>query len=597
MCGYLGELSLRPFDRENLFESNLSQVCRGPDETKYLEKVIGQKNYNLSLVFNRLSIIDLSGLASQPMVSEEFKTLIVFNGEIYNHNELRKSLENYCTFKTSHSDTEVLLNGLSLEGPSFLNKVRGQFSLVFIDYKNVKVLMARDRLGQKPLFYKHIKDSLIFSTNLKSLIKQSSDTVLDEKQVTSYLNYGVVPSPNTLFKNIYKLKPANFIIFDLNKRLDIVEDKIYWKPESFIGQNKFNQDTFIEKFKESLKLRLESDVPVSTFLSGGLDSSSITKGLSDLGGRVNTFSVTHVDKKYDESFWINEVVEKYGTNHTEIQIDQNTIDEAVTKAVNGLDEPYADPSIVPSFVLSRAISKEYKVALSGDGGDELLGGYKRFQIALKDKSSIENFISKTYPMYPGFLGSGSNLLMKSKNPATSYFSTLEDDKFLRLLGFNKNDFPINSFTGKDEDVMKLLTLAEYNFFLSEMMVVKIDRTSMNNSLEVRSPFIDHKLIEYILNSNMSEIIIQNAKQPLKKYLSNDFSSEFLNRKKMGFSLNVEKWIYNNTHIIKEIFNEGEITSSLNPNILNKLSIFKSRINAHRIWKLYILESYLNSLKK
>ena len=191
----------------------------------------------------------------------------------------------------------------------------------------------------------------------------------------------------------------------------------------------------------------------------------------------------------------------------------------------------------------------------------------------------------------------SNLLMKSKNPATSYFSTLEDDKFLRLLGFNKNDFPINSFTGKDEDVMKLLTLAEYNFFLSEMMVVKIDRTSMNNSLEVRSPFIDHKLIEYILNSNMSEIIIQNAKQPLKKYLSNDFSSEFLNRKKMGFSLNVEKWIYNNTHNIKEIFNEGEITSSLNPNILNKLSIFKSRINAHRIWKLYVLESYLNSLKK
>ncbi len=596
MCGYIGEISLKPINKDFLIQSNLCQVCRGPDETKYLEKVVGDQNYNLSLLFNRLSIIDLSEAASQPMISKDFGTLITFNGEVYNHSELRKALEKSCNFETNHSDTEVLLNGLSLEGPKFLNKVRGQFSIVFIDPKNNKVLMARDRLGQKPLFYKYSKNSLTFSTNLKSLVKQTSSDTIDEKQVINYLNFGVVPSPHTIFKNINKVKPSNTIVFDLSKDIKIIEDSIYWEPESYINNNDFDQKIFIEKFKESLEYRLVSDVPVSTFLSGGLDSSSITKGLYEIDAEVNTFSVTHEDKKYDESLWINQVTKKYETNHTEIQINQDNIDNQILNAINSLDEPYSDPSVIPSFVLSQIISKKYKVALSGDGGDELLGGYKRFQNSFQNKNHFKNLASKMYTIYPGYLGSGSNLLMNSKDQPTSYFSSLEDDKFIKMLGLENNTSLKGKFYEERGDSFKSLMLAEYSFFLSEMMCLKIDRTSMSNSLEVRSPFLDHKLIEYVLSSKMSDIVIPNAKQPLKKYLGNDFSHEFINRKKMGFSFNVENWVYKNKEFINDTLNKGEIAYSIDPNILKKLSIYKSRINSHRIWKLLVLEIYIKSIK-
>ena len=183
--------------------------------------------------------------------------------------------------------------------------------------------------------------------------------MIDEKQVINYFSFGVVPSPHTIFSNIYKLRPSNIIVFDLSKDIKIIEDNIYWKPESYINNNDFDQEIFIEKFKESLKYRLVSDVPVSTFLSGGLDSSSVTKGLHEIDGEINTFSVTHEDKKYDESLWINQVIKKYETNHTEVQINQDNIDNQILNAINSLDEPYSDPSVIPSFVLSQIISKKY----------------------------------------------------------------------------------------------------------------------------------------------------------------------------------------------------------------------------------------------
>lgn len=594
MCGYLGSVTKNTIDMNSLIESNQCQICRGPDETRHVEKTFGNKEYHLALIFNRLSIIDLSQNASQPMFSKEFGTTLMFNGEIYNHFELRKELEKKCKFNTSHSDTEVVLNGLSLEGAKFLDKMRGQFSLAFFHNQKNQILLARDRLGQKPLFYKHSSNSLEFSTNLKSLVNLTKNNKIDEEQLINYLNFGVVVSPNTIFKNIYKVNPATFIIFELNENINLIEKNLFWNINNYVARNKFNQENFEELFNEAVKYRLVSDVPIATFLSGGLDSTSITKSLYKLDAEINTFSIIHNEKKYDESKWINEVVKKYNTTHTEIKITTGKVYEEIFNSINSLDEPYADPSVVPSYILSKEISCRFKVALSGDGGDELLGGYQRFQEALINRNIIENLISKLYPIYPSFFGSGSKLQMKSKNKAVSYFSTLEDDKLLSLLGLKSNFKLKDNFYTESLGDFKDLMLSEYKFFLSEMMLLKVDRTSMQNSLEVRSPFLDHKLIEYVLSSDMENIIKNNSKSPIKNFLSNDFDENFLNRNKMGFSFNLESWIYKNLNFIEDTFKSGNIVNSLNSNILKNLGLFKTTINAHRIWKLIVLDFYLKS---
>lgn len=595
MCGYLGIITKNKIEKESIIESNKCQICRGPDETKFSSGVIRNSEFKFNLIFNRLAIIDLTQSASQPMYSEEFSTYIVFNGEIYNHIELREELEKIACFKSSHSDTEVVLIGLSIYGAEFINKLKGQFSIVFLDLINQKVLLTRDRLGQKPLFYSLSNNELIFSTNLKSIYKMRKSNEIDENQLNNYLNFGVIPSPYTLFKNIHKMKPATVKIFSLDNNLKIEKEYEYWKIKSFVGNKEFSMSEFRDKFLKSLELRMISDVPVSTFLSGGLDSTSIVKGLKEIKSEVNTFSIVHRSTKYDERTWINQVVNKYKTNHFEVEI-ENELDEHVFEAINSLDEVYADPSIVPSYSLSKKISENFKVAISGDGGDELLAGYSRFQSSLIKKNIIENYISKLYYLYPAYLGSGSKFLMKSKDSSITYFATLEDKKLMKILNLKSLNNLNTLFASNEQNIYKNQMLKEYNFFLSEMMLLKVDRTSMANSVEVRSPFVDHELVEYFLSSDVDKYLLNNPKSFLKKYLSEDFDEIFLNRKKMGFSFNTEEWVYNNLITIKKIINSGEVVKNIDKNIISKLSIVKTRINSHRIWKLLVLESYLKSLK-
>ena len=595
MCGFLGSVTKHKIEKDSIIESNRCQICRGPDETKFLSGVFINSEFNFNLIFNRLAIIDLSDSASQPMYSEQFSTYIVFNGEIYNHIELREELEKFARFKSSHSDTEVVLIGLSLYGAEFINRLKGQFSIVFLDLINQKVLLSRDRLGQKPLFYSLSNNELTFSTNLKSIYKMSKSNEIDEIQLNNYLNFGVIPSPFTLFKNIHKIKPATVKIFSLANDLKTEDEYEYWKLKSFVGNTEFNISKFKDKFIKSLELRMTADVPVSTFLSGGLDSTSIVKGLKEINTEVNTFSIVHRSSKYDERTWINQVVNKYKTNHFEVEI-ENNLEENVFEAIDSLDEVYADPSIVPSYSLSKEIAKNFKVAISGDGGDELLAGYSRFQNSLIKKNLIENYISKLYYFYPPYFGSGSKFLMKSKDNYISYFATLEDKKLMQILNLKSLNNLNNLFVSNEHNIYKNLMLKEYSFFLSEMMLLKVDRTSMANSVEVRSPFVDHELVEYFLNSEVDKYLLGNPKSILKKYLSEDFDESFLNRKKMGFSFNTEEWVYKNLITINEIINSGEIVNSIDKNIISKLSIIKTRINSHRIWKLLVLERYLESLK-
>ena len=308
MCGYLGSISNEVIDDVDFDKANSHNICRGPDETIIKnvnedEFSFSKSNYKNLQAFNRLAIVELSNLGSQPMFSKEYKTSILFNGEIFNHLELRAELEKEgLIFSSKNSDTEVLLLGLSKYGINFIDKLIGQFSITFFDYSKDSVYLIRDRLGQKPLFYNVSQKSLNVSTNLKSLIHLDSNYEIDKNSIFEYLDIGVVSSPNTLFKNIFKVKPGEIIKFKISENITKEFTKKYWSLEKFIDNNEFQKNDFFKILENSVKIRNIADVPVACFLSGGIDSSTIVKMLSDSNQNLNTFSVSHKDGKYDESY-------------------------------------------------------------------------------------------------------------------------------------------------------------------------------------------------------------------------------------------------------------------------------------------------------
>lgn len=595
MCGFLGKISFNDIQSEDLFEANKYLECRGPDSKCNYE--INNQEINFNLIFNRLSILDLSSNANQPMISKKYNSVLMFNGEIYNHKKLREELmSSGCEFNTSHSDSEVVLNGLSMHGKDFINKLDGQFAIFFVDLNKKKILLTRDRLGQKPLYYFLSKEDLIFSSNLISVIKTAKEYKFSNQEIFNYINYGVINTPNTLFKNYKKLKPAEIIEINFEKNKFDTKTTIYWKPEDFLDENEFDYEEFFELFSLAVSKRMTADVPIANFLSGGLDSTAIVKNLNDRKIKTNTFSVHLENKNYDESFWSNIVSNKYKTNHKSVLISSNINNSDIFSSLDSLDEPYDDVSVVPSYLLSKEISKYYKVAISGDGGDELLGGYKRTHLTMKDKNFFDQLISKTYNFYPGIFGTGTNFKSRNKDIKISYKSFLEDVKLLNLLGIEAGSYDFTKYLDfKEIDKYKALLLADYNYYLPEMMMYKVDRTSMANSLEVRSPFVDHSLIEYIMSCNTDYFEVGNPKNIIKNYLSTDFESSFTNRSKRGFVFDVESWVYNNLNLIDQTFKEGRVVINLNKNIIKLLSTRKTRINASRIWKLFVLENYISKI--
>lgn len=590
MCGFLGKITVGNLDENILSDSCKFLTCRGPDSN--LQNKFTNNEINFFLSFHRLKILDLNDLANQPMYSNIYKTYCMFNGEIYNHKILRRELEaRNVKFKTSHSDSEVVLNGISHFGIEFVHKLRGQFSIFFLNLNENKAYLVSDRVGQKPLYYNLEKKDLVFSSNLKSLLNSKVDYTINFNNLKEYLAYGIVSSPNTIFNNFYKLKPASILEITLDKEKFETKHRTYWDPRSFIDNKELIQDDFFSILNEAVSLRSEADVEVANFLSGGIDSTTVIKNMADRHSQINTFSIHVDDIKYDESIWSSKVAEKYKTNHDFVEISSKIDSHEIDESLESLDEPYSDPSVIPSYLLSKEISKKYKVAISGDGGDELLGGYKRINTILNNSSSA---ISNFYNVYPAFMGTGNKFLNKSKDKNIAYSSYFKDEKYLKLLGLKPSSVINVINLEKNIDIYKAMLIQDYKYYLPEMMMFKVDRTSMANSLEVRSPFVDHKLIEFVMSLNLNNEKLRN-KSILKQYLLTDFSKDFVYRDKKGFIFNLEGWVYSN-------FNEINQTISSLTNLglgiknINLLKINKSRINANRIWRLYVLSKYFLSIK-
>ena len=596
MCGYLGKISLRNIDTDYINSSNKRIICRGPDSLKSLNFKIGE--YSSHFIFNRLSILDLDKRADQPLESADKSSSIMFNGEIYNHSVLRDMLvKNGKKFKTKNSDTEVILNGLDHFGVKFINQLRGQFSIAYLNKITKKLYLIRDRVGQKPLFYSHDSSSIALGSNLISTAEISGNINIDKESLNEYLECGVVQSPKTIFKNIWKLCPGEIIEYDLSESEIKLNKSFYWDPIDFVDDKKFKKEEFFSIFSDSVDMRTKADVEVANFLSGGIDSTAIAKNLHDNNIEINSFSVGLLDSDYDESKWSKKVSETYRTNHKQVDVNLDISLDQILSILSQLDEPYSDPSVIPSYILAKQISNDFKVAISGDGGDELLGGYLRISKSLTKKNTFENIVSNFYKIYPAFLGTGSKLLGKSADLGESYTAYLFDEKFMKILRekSTKRDF-VDKVNSYDLNDYKKLLYSEFKFFLTEMMLLKVDRTSMANSLEVRSPFVDHKLIEYIYSHENSYHNINNPKSILKEYLSSDFNEDFLQRKKMGFIFDVEKFIYSNINHIAELIESGYIRKHYEVDFIKLLLLNKSRMNANRIWRVLVLETFINQLQ-
>ena len=379
MCGFIGSVTNERIS-ENLLESCNKRIeCRGPDEKIVLNnKKFGSNEQFHNFIFNRLSI-DLSKKASQPMVSDQFNTLIMFNGEIYNHRELRKNLESYkINFKSSHSDTETLLYGLSYLGFDFLNDINGQFSIFFQNIEKNEYFLIRDRAGQKPLYYSYNNDQLFFGSDLKSVSNLSNNLSINNDQLVNYLNFGTTINPNTFFENVQAVLPGECIKFSFDSNQQIIKDGFkYWELSEFLDEKDFKDEEFISLFEDSVWKRLESDVPISSFVSGGLDSTAVVKALSK-SNNLNTFSMVTDSKIFDETEYMKQVVDKYKTNHSIEVINSSVNFEEIKSIVLSFDDIIYDPSIIQLIYCLKICLKTTKL-LSGDGGDELLSGYEHYK--------------------------------------------------------------------------------------------------------------------------------------------------------------------------------------------------------------------------
>ena len=386
MCGFIGVISKNDIQNNLINKCDEYLSCRGPDEQKAVQKYLKKSSNNIVFSFHRLSILDLSEKASQPMEVNKESTILMFNGEIYNFSNLRDEMENKnINFNTSHSDTETLLNGLTYFGKEFINKLEGQFAFAFLDERKNSLILVRDRVGQKPLYFFRSNNEIIFGSNFKSILKYKQSFEINKKQIINFLNFGVIPSPHTLDQHIQKVLPGQLIEFSLDDLSKTSEYK-YWDILDYVGDDNFNENTFFDLFNSAVKKRMIADVPIATLLSGGLDSTSLVKSISENktnNEEVVTFNVKNLNSKYDESFWAELVSEKYSTTNKTVTIDGKNLFDNPLKVLKELDEPYADPSIIPSYLIYKLISEKYKVAISGDGGDELLGGYEKIPITQK----------------------------------------------------------------------------------------------------------------------------------------------------------------------------------------------------------------------
>jgi asparagine synthase (glutamine-hydrolysing) len=571
MCGICGIYNFdgQLVDEEILRKMNHTLIHRGPDGEGYY---IGK---NIGLGHRRLSIIDLEG-GKQPMGNEDGSIQVVFNGEIYNFLELKKDLEAKGYRFRTRSDTETIIYGYEEWGEDFVQKLRGMFAIALWDSRNQKLLLIRDRIGKKPLYYYLGTDRILFASEIKALLMDKSiPKEIDPIALDSYLSFGYVPSPLSIFKAIRKLPPAHIAVCKLGK----FSVRQYWHLDMENEASPKSEEEVLEElrclFDEAVRLRLISDVPLGAFLSGGVDSSAVVASMAVLIGKepVKTATIGFSDKGFDELEHARVVAKQYQTDHTEFVVNPDAL-EVLEDIVWHLDEPFADASAIPTYYVSKMARQKVTVALSGDGGDETFAGYinRYYMNRLEDsvrrklpgflKQNILGPMGEIYPKadflprpfrLKRFLSNLSHTFeqayfrdmsfyflpeMKEKLYHSDFKSAIKDFNAFDILG---DHFKVN----RNPDVTTRVQYVDIKTYLPEDILVKVDRMSMAHSLEVRAPILDHKLMEYVgsLPSNL-KLKGKESKYIFKKMLEGRLPQNILYRKKQGFSIPLASWLRN-----------------------------------------------------
>lgn len=581
MCGIYGQINKsKSIDKEMFLKALNTLEKRGPDTfgTYFKE--------NIGLGHRRLSIIDLSDSGKQPMFNEIGSVSIVFNGELYNYKEIKENLKQTHAWKSS-TDTEVLIHAYEEFGLDVFKFVHGMFALCLLDEEKGEIVLARDQFGKKPLYYYFDNEYFIFSSEPKAIVKNKflkTKLEIDELSLSKFLFYGYVPSPNSIIKQIKKLEPSTYLRFSY-KKWNVEEKKTYWYLENVKINKDIDEREILEKLDDligkSVEKRLMSDVPLGFFLSGGVDSSLIAYYLSKKTDKVGAYTVSYnIYKEADESSYARRVASTLGIKLDFCYLEDALVKENFIEVMNYLDEPLADPAIVPLYFLSKNSRKEMTVVLSGDGGDEVFGGYEKYR--------AQNFIEKN--KYLKFLAYILKPVIGGGSKYSKMFEMYGED-------FEKRQFIFGSGSPLEKDVSALLgkeinmdrIFEEASFYnhlyknndpvnrsmyldckiqLPDWYLVKGDRATMANSQEMRNPFLDKDLAEFAFSlEGKWKLRNGEPKYLLKKLASQHFDRDIIYRAKKGFGVPLDRWIRNE---LKDLFDEYLFTGSkiFDKNVVN-----------------------------
>ena len=553
MCGIAGFIDVeRSRDNAEQLIDRMCQVIRhrGPDDQGVWA------DDGVALGMRRLSIIDLAG-GHQPIFNEDQSVLIVFNGEIYNYRELQKELQERGHHFRTNSDTETIVHAYEEYGDDCVKHLRGMFTFALWDRNRQRLLAARDRFGKKPLNYYWDGQRLIFGSEIKSILEAGIPREINPIALDEYLVYACVPTPNTLFKGVSKLPAAHILIYENGQ----ISTKRYWELP-FTPTCRDDEATAIERtralLKDAVEVRLMSEVPLGAFLSGGIDSSMVVGLMSSMMSQpVKTFSIGFEEDEFSELPYARQVAKHFGTDHHEFFVRPELI-SVLPQLVWAYDEPFADASMLPTYYVSKLAREHVTVVLTGDGGDEIFGGYMRYARELS-MSRIPAFVRLLLGCAGMLLPDGMRGKRRLRNmlrdyptryvqfamlfPDGSRPSMYSQEYFTHVRDHNPYEKLINEFhTVSHLDMMAHMQYVDVRTYLSDDILVKVDKASMFNSLETRAPMLDQYLVEYVA-SLPSAMRLRNGrlKYLLKKAAADLLPAEILTRGKQGFGVPIKHW--------------------------------------------------------
>ena len=616
MCGILGFIN-----PENITEINVASLLerlshRGPDARGSF------RDQHALLGHLRLSIIDLSDEANQPMHSHCGRFVMVYNGEIYNYREIQQQIvqRNPAFVPRTHSDSEIILEAFALWGADFVNRLNGMFAIAIWDKTDKKLFLFRDRLGVKPIYY-YMKNGLFaFASELKVLTHEpvlKKHLTRDNTAINQFLHLGYIPAPHSVFTEIKKLPAGHRALLDKGH----LSLHPYWRAEEKIQSSHALSDPgqaldeLRELVESSVRYRLIADVPYGTFLSGGVDSSLVTAVAQSLhDSPINTFSIGFWDKDYDESGYAAKIARHLGTNHQSMVVTEKDALEWMPRLTEIYDEPYADSSAIPTLLVSQMARRHVTVTLSGDGGDELFMGYGAYSWAQrlsnpwvrrlkKPASLLLPFGPMKYRRAASLFHDVPDAILKSHifSQEQYLFSRKEAGNFL-LPEFNRDYRLEENFDGHLAQLApaQQQALFDLKYYLPDDLLVKVDRASMHFALETRVPLLDYRIVEWALNLHPDLKIRQGqSKWLLKKLLHQYVPAALFDRPKRGFAIPLQKWLKTDLRdFAMDYLNEQAVRKAgvLNPKAVNSLlkAFYQKDQNYlyNKVWQLLVLQKWL-----